>query len=614
MVFRSALLFAFSSLAFAQVTIQAVTDGAGFGPRVAPGSIATIFGTNLASSTVQAPSYPLQTTLGGTTVTVEGTAAPLFYISSSVINFQVPSATPTGTATVTVQAPGGTSAAFSFTVLAEAPAIFQSGLNRAVAQNSDGSTNSDSSPAAGGSVLTVYFTGQGPVTNPVADGTAAPISPLSDSATTFSATIGTSIASVQFLGLAPTFAGVAQANIVVPDLPSGDYQLAINVGGIVSTSAVVSVSGSGTFTSPLALVALAPFPSFDTSSTALLNNTVYVCGANQITMVDVANPAQPKVVGSFGSAQLNGEGTICAINPNTNPPILVDVVGQFAFNTNMAFAVYSLANNQSPSLLTVAATPFPYIVSLSFFGTAGFVSTSYFSYFNNSLSIFAQTGEFVAFDFTSPSFPQLISVLSPGSVSDQSLKPYAAVIDSTGFAYIASSTATGSNTNGVGILDIVSVGSPAAMYGVAQVPAIPAAIVLSFDVSGSILLACGNTTGNRNPGNPNFGFTGNLTLTTVNIAAFAAPSVITSVQTNLQVNGTFYTAGFTNGVFAIVNNAPVSDFEGPQSLMIVDARTPSNPILYAVQSQFGFGGMVATTGGYLLAGSDLGLYIYKLQF
>jgi uncharacterized protein (TIGR03437 family) len=612
-MFSRAVFLCLAVPGFAQVTIQAVTDSAAFGPRVAPGSIATIFGTNLASATVQAPSYPLPTTLGGTTVTVEGVAAPLFYVSSGVINFQVPSATPAGSATLTVQAPDGTSSAFDFTVIAEAPAIFQTGVNHAVAQNSDGSTNSDSSPAAAGSVLTIYMTGQGPVTNPVTDGDAAPTSPLSYASATFSAAIGASSATVQFLGLAPTFAGVAQANIVVPSLPTGDYPLVITVGGYVSTSAVVSISGAGTFTSLLSLVGVASFSNPNTQSTALLNNTVYVCGSDQITMVDVTNPTAPSVVGSFGNGQLAGYGTICAVNANTSPPILVDVVGELSLNDDMAFAVYSLANNQAPTLLALATTPYPYIVSLSFSGTYGFVSTSYFSFTTGSLDITGQAGEFAAFNFATPSSPQFIAELSPSSLSDQDLKPYSAAVDSTGFAYIASSTGTGNNTDGTGVLDVVSIGTPSEMYGVEQVTIGPAAILLSFDISGNTLLACGNTSGNRNPGSPNFGFTGYLTLTTMSVAAVETPAVVTSVQTNLQVNGTFYTAAFNNGYFAIVNNAPVSDYQGPQSLMIVDATTPSNPVLYPVQTQFGFGGVVPTSGGYLLAGSNLGLYVYKLQ-
>ena len=598
----------------AQVTVQAVTDSAGYGPRVAPGSLATIFGTNLASGTTQATDYPLNTNLGGTTVLVQGTAAPLYYVSSGVVNFQVPSSTPAGQVSLVVQAPGGNSSSFTFTVIAEAPAIFQYGSNHAVAQNNDAahSTNSASNPAPDGSVITVYLTGQGAVTNPVADGNAAPVSPLSSATATYSATIGTQKATVQFLGLAPTFAGVAQANIQVPNLPTGDYPLVITVGGFVSTSAVVSVSGSGTFTNPLTLAGSVSFAAVRPSSVALLNNTAYICGSNQITMVDVTDPTQPSVLGEFGDSVLNGRGQLCAINAQVSNPYLVEVVYASNPANSPSFAVWDLTRPTSPSLLGTTSAQYPYIVSLNFAGTYGFASTSYFTY-NPSNAIISQTGEYLAFNFTTPGAPQLLSVLSPSSLSDQTLKPDSAVVDAT-FAYIASTTATGGSTSGSGVLDVIGVSSPTAMYNIEQVPVAQAAILLSVDVSGNTLLACGNTTGNRNPGTPNFGFTGDLTLTTMDISNVVAPAVLTSFDTGLQVNGTFHTAGFSSGAFAIVNNAPVSDPAGPASLAVVDARQPSSPILYPVATQFGYGGMVATTGGYLIAANSLGVNIYRLQF
>ena len=59
-----------------------------------------------------------------------------------------------------VNGPGGASASFGVTVTSSAPAIFQYGTNRALAQN--GATlNSDSAAAPAGSVVTVYLTGIG---------------------------------------------------------------------------------------------------------------------------------------------------------------------------------------------------------------------------------------------------------------------------------------------------------------------------------------------------------------------------------------------------------------------------------------------------------------------
>ncbi len=57
---------------------------------LSPGSIASIFGANLASSTETASTIPLPTQLTGTSVTVHGLPAHLFYVSPSQINFQMP--------------------------------------------------------------------------------------------------------------------------------------------------------------------------------------------------------------------------------------------------------------------------------------------------------------------------------------------------------------------------------------------------------------------------------------------------------------------------------------------------------------------------------------------
>jgi uncharacterized protein (TIGR03437 family) len=594
----------------AQVVIQNVTDAAGYGPRIAPGALASVFGSNLASSEQQPADFPLPPSINGTSVTIQGTQAPLYYVNTTQINFQVPSGLTAGLASVVVTAPGGTSNTFSVTVLAQAPAIFQYGNNQAVAQNDDANhtLNSDAARAPAGSVLTVYLTGQGPVDNPVTDGLATPLSPISKATATATATIGSQNAPIQFLGLAPDDAGVAIANIQVPNLPTGDYPLVITIAGIVSTSAIVSVSGTGTpFISPLALAGTSVFTNSNVSSVALLGNIAYICGANRIVMVNVSTPSQPTFVGEFGDNVLNGNGTICAINTTAGNPYLVDVVGPL--ENPVAFAAYDLTNPLSPNLLGFTATAYPYIVSLNFSGQFAYASTSYFSYNLTTNDIIAQNGDFLSFDFSTPGTPTLLAVMQPATAT---LKSDSAVVNSA-FAFVATSTATAGSTSGAGLLDVVSIGSPGSLVAVNQVTVSQAAILLSLGVSGNTLLAAGNTTGNRDPGNPDFDFTGNLTLTTMDLSNVEGPAVLASFDTGLQVNGTFYNAAFTNGVFAIVNNPPVTDNGGPQALMIVDARQPSSPVLYPMQTQFGFSGMVATTGGYLLASNSQGLYVYQLQ-
>jgi uncharacterized protein (TIGR03437 family) len=107
----------------------------------------------------------------------------------------------------------------------------QNGVGQILALNQDGTQNGPSNPAALGSVVSLFGTGQGPVNPAVASGEAAPSSPL---ATTVAAptadgttcltvqpsvcvAIGSTFGDVQFSGLAPGFVGLWQLNVRIPE-------------------------------------------------------------------------------------------------------------------------------------------------------------------------------------------------------------------------------------------------------------------------------------------------------------------------------------------------------------------------------------------------------------
>lgn len=237
------LVFA-TGIALAQPKVTGVANAADFTTTVAPGSLASLFGSGLSTTTTGPSSLPLPTTLAGVSVSVNGRSAPLTYISPTQINFQVPLATATGTASVSVTLNGQTSAPASVSVAASAPGILQYGANRGVIVNPDGGVNGPNSPASAGSVVVVYLTGLGATTPPVADGTPAGSSPLSVPPGTWSAQIGGANAPVRFIGLTPGFVGLAQANIEVPPLNTNDYSLAIFVNGRSTRTVRIAVSGS----------------------------------------------------------------------------------------------------------------------------------------------------------------------------------------------------------------------------------------------------------------------------------------------------------------------------------------------------------------------------------
>jgi uncharacterized protein (TIGR03437 family) len=602
-------------IAGAQTVVTAVTDAASFAPRVSPGQLATVFGTNLANSTQQAAGFPLPRSMAGATVYVNQTAVPLLYVSNTQINFQVPSALAAGTTTMYVTRSGGQSPLFQFTVVTNAPGIFQDTSNHAIAQNAvDNSTNSESNPVASGSVLVVYLTGQGPLNNAVADGTAAPNSPLSTATATATASIGGTNATVQFLGLTPGFTGLAQANILVPALASADYPLVLTVGGYVSASTVVSVSGSGTPPPTyLTQVGELSFANGVTNGVVLYGNTTYICGPNRINVIDTSSVAAPLYVGEFGDADLVGNGGKCAINPNTSVPLLVDIVGPGSAPT---FAVYSLAAPQSPVKLSQLSTsPYTFLADLSFSGTVGFASTSWFNTSGNSIS--AQFGDFVAYDFSSL-FPTLVSAVVPtGSAasSNLSVKPNALVLQPGNYpntAYVTTTTSTGASTAGIAALNVIDVSSVQSMQAVEQVTVSTSAIFLGFGYEEDLLLVTGNTKSFRNPGVPDFSITGNLTLSTMDITNVQSPVVIANMTTNIATTGTYVVQPFGSDIFAIVNNPPSTDPAGPSSLMIVDASTPSAPVLYPFITEFGMSD-VAAVNGYLLVPNVNGLLIYTIE-
>ena len=93
-------------------------------------SIVSAYGTNLATGTTFASSLPLPTSLDGTTVTVTDNAgvariAPLFYVSPSQINFEIPANTATGAAYVGIQGQGGGAQTASIQIGKVSPGLFE---------------------------------------------------------------------------------------------------------------------------------------------------------------------------------------------------------------------------------------------------------------------------------------------------------------------------------------------------------------------------------------------------------------------------------------------------------------------------------------------------------
>lgn len=230
---------------------------------VARGSLATLFTTGLTSDPTAKfldSSWPTSA-LNRQVVVNYDTPAPVWYLDSGQVNFQVPSNAPLGAQAVAIQAAdtGELIAGGTLLVAAAAPGIFSaaaSGAGQAAALNEDGSRNGASNPAAAGKVIVLYGTGQGQVSPPVPDGMPAPFDSLANTVavpTTDGKTclttqpsmcvaIGSAFGRVTYSGLAPGYVGLWQINVVVPQgLPAGSTPVRVLINGAPSNIVTVAI-------------------------------------------------------------------------------------------------------------------------------------------------------------------------------------------------------------------------------------------------------------------------------------------------------------------------------------------------------------------------------------
>ncbi len=183
-----------------------VVNAADFSNRLAPGTIATVFGGGLGR-----PGAPV-------TAEISGAAATVLNSSPFQVNLRIPLATPSGAATLTLNAPGG-SASQTIQIVPVAPAVFMLGSRGAVI-NRDGSVNGPSNPALRGDVMVAFGTGFGSV---------SPKGTLMITDSPVTAKLGDLDVPVQFAGLTPGFVGLYQINLSIPMATPPGLRLILSV-------------------------------------------------------------------------------------------------------------------------------------------------------------------------------------------------------------------------------------------------------------------------------------------------------------------------------------------------------------------------------------------------
>ncbi len=241
-------------------TIQAVVNAAGMqaGP-VAPGELITLFGDSIGSSTPAMLADAdnngfVDSTLSGVTATVDGTAAPLVYVSQNQITLQVPYEASLGTnKVISVDKGSGTPAAALVTIAASAPALFTldgSGAGAAAVLNYDSnvqvySVNGSANAAKLGDTVVLYLTGEGDYATAITPRTGllvpSSLNPMPQVNPLPTVTIGGVPATVTYAGpVVGSILGLLQINAVVPATAStgASVPVLVTIAGNTSASGV----------------------------------------------------------------------------------------------------------------------------------------------------------------------------------------------------------------------------------------------------------------------------------------------------------------------------------------------------------------------------------------
>jgi len=229
--------------------VAAVTNAGSYASAIAPGQMVVVWGTNMGPATLTTLSAldsngMVSTSMAGVRILFDGVPAPLWYVSAT----QSAAAAPyfgafNSTTHVQVEYQGVRSAPLAVPISATAPGIFTinaSGTGRGSILNQDYSINSANNPAARGSIVSIWATGEGVTDPPGVDGRPA-VDVLPKPVATVTVDIGGQPAKVSYAGAAPgMMPGVLQVDAEIPASvqPGNSVPVHVTVGSVASQDGV----------------------------------------------------------------------------------------------------------------------------------------------------------------------------------------------------------------------------------------------------------------------------------------------------------------------------------------------------------------------------------------
>lgn len=233
--------------------IGAVVDAASLRQPLAPGSLISVFGQDLATGFEQATADSLPGNLAGAAIFVSGRRVPLLAAIPTQINGVLPIDLPALPGQqLGVRQGRRLSVPIDVTVVPRQPAIFtksQTGQGQGIVVLAETWTLAEpGTPARTGDTLILFAGGLGNVEPPVTAGLRAPLQSLSRvSPVPVTVSIGGVTVTPLFAGLAPGLFGVYQVNVTTPpNVPAGDrVPVVLGVGEQESPPVTIAVAPPG---------------------------------------------------------------------------------------------------------------------------------------------------------------------------------------------------------------------------------------------------------------------------------------------------------------------------------------------------------------------------------
>ncbi len=335
---------------------------------------------------------------------------------------------------------------------------------------------------------------------------------------------------------------------VTASLTTAPESLPAGSGTVAST---LQINSQSTFPAPLTLEGQMAVAS--SNGVAVSGTTAYVATSSAIDVVDVSNPAKPKVLSSFGSGtipgghlitlQVSGSELVVVGSPNGGTPKLL---------------IYSITNPTSPSLvgqtpLNVGTFNYQNLVLSSVANGHAYTASAWFRFNSVGNVVTEQFGQTLDVDISNPAAPTLDSEIynsspnqSATGLPDGTSNVWQAAAVNTDVLLLGSTTATGGNVNGTGEVLVVDTTDNTHPSLIEKVPIPGMEVVTGIAISGNTAFLIGSSGGWASGGN--VGLCGNLVVAQRDLTNPQSPTVVSTQTLSIASIGISQITSLGNGL------------------------------------------------------------------